>query len=203
MLTSPAVMGFGTGLSLIVAIGAQNAYVLRQGITRQHVWITVIICALSDAVLITAGIAGIGALIERAGWILTAARIAGALFLGVYALSALRRALVPNALSADQSAAGSSRPRIILTTLALTWLNPHVYLDTVLLLGSIGNSFGEDKWHFALGAVCASVLWFCALGVGARSLAKVFAKPKAWQVLDFGIFLFMAYFALRLLLPVL
>lgn len=201
MLISPALTGFGTGLSLIVAIGAQNAYILRQGITRQHVWVAVALCAISDALLIAAGIAGIGALIERAAWILPIARIGGAVFLASYAIFALRRALKPSFISAGQNPASSSLARVILTTLALTWLNPHVYLDTVLLLGSIGNSFGTDRWIFAMGAIGASLVWFSALGAASGMLSKVFSNPRAWQVLDLVICIFMCYLAIGLARP--
>ena len=201
MLATPALLGFGTGLSLIVAIGAQNAFILRQGITRQHVWVAIIICMLSDIALISAGIAGLGALIERAEWIMSAARIGGALFLALYALFALRRALSPTSMATKNSPSESSAWRVALTTLALTWLNPHVYVDTVLLLGSIGNSFAGARWQFGAGAIVASLVWFMALGVGSRYLARIFAKPRAWQLLDGFICLFMLYFAIRLILP--
>jgi len=194
-------LGFGTGLSLIVAIGAQNAFVIRQGITRQHVWITVLICALSDAVLILAGTVGLGILVERAEWILSLARLGGALFLTAYAMFALRRAISPATLVAAEPQKSPSATRVVLTTLALTWLNPHVYLDTVLLLGSISNSFGDERWKFAVGAILASVAWFSVLGAGAGYLARLFAKPRAWQVLDGFICLFMLYFAVKLVLP--
>lgn len=200
MLTSPALTGFATGLSLIVAIGAQNAHVLRQGITKQHVWICVAICAVSDAILIVAGIAGVGALIERAAWILPVASALGALFLAGYALFALRRAISPMQLAPTSAAKGSSAIHVAVTTIALTWFNPHVYLDTVLLLGSIGNSFGSDRWHFAVGAIAASLLWFSALGAASRRLSRLFSNPRAWRILDLLIFLFMAYLAIRLVL---
>lgn len=203
MIISPALTGFGTGLSLIVAIGAQNAHVLRQGITKQFVWTCVAICAISDAVLITAGIAGIGAAIERANWVLPAASMLGALFLAGYAVVALRRALSPTSLSTKQTSTTPSAKQVIATTLALTWLNPHVYLDTVILLGSIGNSFEADRWEFAAGAIAASVIWFCSLGAASRILSRLFANPRAWQVLDLLICVFMAYLAVRLVLPLL
>lgn len=203
MLFSPALTGFSTGLALIVAIGAQNAHVLRQGIRKQHVWLCVVICAASDAILIAAGIAGIGALIEKVDWILPASHAAGALFLSGYAFFALRRALAPTSMNATHNPAASSAFQVALSTLALTWLNPHVYLDTVLLLGSIGNSFGPQRWLFALGAITASIIWFSSLGRAAGYLSKIFAKPRAWQILDLFICAFMLYLAIQLALPLL
>ena len=176
--------GFGFGLSLIVAIGAQNAFVLRQGLRREHVLAVVLVCALSDAVLILLGIAGAGAVIESAPVVLTVVRYAGAAFLLVYGLLAARRALRPAALTADGPAVRTGLAATLGTVLALTWLNPHVYLDTVVLLGSIANTHGDDRWWFGLGAVLGSVIWFTALGYGARLLQPVFAKPAAWRVLD-------------------
>ena len=176
--------GLGFGLSLIVAIGAQNAFVLRQGLRREHVLAVVLVCALSDAVLILAGIAGAGAVIHAAPVVLTVVRYAGAAFLLVYGLFAARRALRPAALTADGPAVRTSLTATLGTVLALTWLNPHVYLDTVVLLGSIANTHGADRWWFGLGAMLGSVVWFTALGYGARLLQPVFARPAAWRVLD-------------------
>jgi len=176
--------GLGFGLSLIVAIGAQNAFVLRQGLRREHVLAVVLVCALSDAVLILAGIAGAGAVIHAAPVVLTVVRYAGAAFLLVYGLFAARRALRPAALTAAAPAVRTSLTATLGTVLALTWLNPHVYLDTVVLLGSIANTHGADRWWFGLGATLGSVVWFTALGYGARLLQPVFARPAAWRVLD-------------------
>lgn len=176
--------GLGLGLSLIVAIGAQNAFVLRQGLRREHVLIVVVICAVSDAILIAAGVGGLGALIQNAGWALIIVRIAGAAFLTWYGVKSAMRAAKPGVLSADEGGEGMTRAAAIATVLALTWLNPHVYLDTVLLLGSIGGTYGSDRWWFALGAALGSVLWFSALGFGSRALRPLFAKPIAWRVLD-------------------
>ncbi len=178
------VSGLGLGLSLIIAIGAQNAFVLRQGLRREHVLLVVAVCALSDAVLIVAGIAGLGALIEQADWLLVVIRIGGAAFLSWYGFSAARRALRPKTLDADEGGASITRLTALTTVLALTWLNPHVYLDTVVLLGSIGGTYGDYRWWFALGAVTGSILWFTALGFGSRALRPLFAKPVAWRVLD-------------------
>lgn len=190
--------GLVTGLSLIVAIGAQNAYVLRQGLARDHVGIVVAICALSDVVLIGAGVSGIGTIVERAPWALDVVRWLGVAFLAWYGVSTLLRARRAESLHAANGAAGGRRG-IAGRALALTWLNPHVYLDTVLLLGSIANHEGPTgRWWFALGACVASMLWFCGLGYGARLAGRVLASPRAWRVLDVLIGLTMLAIALKL-----
>ncbi|HEV7650922.1 MAG TPA: LysE/ArgO family amino acid transporter [Actinophytocola sp.] len=175
--------GFGTGLSLIVAIGAQNAFVLRQGIRRHAVPAVVAICAASDAVLIALGIAGVGSVVRARPAALTVVALAGGTFLVCYGVLALRRVLRPAALTAGGAPAVSTR-RAVLTCLTMTWLNPHVYLDTVLLVGSIAATHGALRWDFGLGAVFASVCWFAALGFGARLLSGFFARPSAWRLLD-------------------
>ncbi|MBO1756575.1 LysE/ArgO family amino acid transporter [Allobranchiibius sp. CTAmp26] len=181
MLTS-ALTGFATGLSLIVAIGAQNAYVLRQGLARDHVAVVVAICALSDAVLIAAGVGGVGALVSAHATVLTLLKFVGAAYLlgyGVRSLLAARHAtaLGPVVLSGARS--------VVTTTLALTFLNPHVYLDTVLMLGNIANQQGsQGRWWFAGGAALASVGWFCSIGYGAAASARWLVRPRTWQVLD-------------------
>jgi L-lysine exporter family protein LysE/ArgO len=197
---SPLLAGLGLGLSLIIAIGAQNAFVLRQGLRREHVVAIVAICAASDAVLIVLGIWGLGALIESADWLLVVVRIAGAAFLAWYGVRSAMRALRPGALDTDPAGARIPLRTAVLTVLALTWLNPHVYLDTVVLLGSIGATYGEQRWWFALGAVLGSVVWFTALGFGSRLLRPLFAKPVAWRVLDALIALVMLSLAVSLLL---
>ena len=179
-----AAAGLGTGLSLIVAIGAQNAYVLRQGIRREHVGPIVAICAASDAVLIAAGVGGLGALVRSMPTAVTAIAWIGAAFLVTYGVLAARRAWRQQDHLAAEGTGEKSLRTAVLTCLALTWLNPHFYLDTVLLLGTVGNSYGSAHWSFALGAVTGSVLWFSGLGFGARRLGKVLARPKAWRVLD-------------------
>ena len=177
--------GFGLGISLIVAIGAQNAFVLRQGIRAKHVLVVVAICALSDLVLIFLGISGIGLVIGRVPVALVVIRWLGAAFLVGYGLLAARRAFLGGRLEVDRDGNGSSLRSVVLTTLALTWLNPHVYLDTVLLLGSVANTHGDvGRWLFGAGAGVASIVWFTALGFGARLLAGVFARPLAWRILD-------------------
>ncbi|MPY48078.1 LysE/ArgO family amino acid transporter [Streptomyces acidicola] len=175
--------GFGTGLSLIVAIGAQNAFVLRQGIHRDAVLPVVAICALSDAVLIALGVAGVGALVVAWPAALTAVALLGGAFLLVYGVLAARRVLRPGALRPEPGSTGSRR-RAVLTCLALTWLNPHVYLDTVFLLGSVAAERGPLRWTFGLGAAAASLCWFAALGFGARLLSRFLSRPSAWRVLD-------------------
>ena len=175
--------GLGTGLSLIVVIGAQNAFVLRQGILRAYVPAIVLICALSDLVLIVAGVAGIGVVVRAFPLAIELVSIIGGVFLIGYGLMAARRVLRPARLAADNGGVGSLRAAV-LTGIALTWLNPHVYLDTVLLLGSVANSYGADRWAFGAGAALGSVLWFSGLGLGARLLRGLFARPIAWRVLD-------------------
>jgi len=179
----PLFAGFATSLTLIVAIGAQNAFVLRQGIRGEHIAVVVAICAVSDAVLITLGVAGAGAVIEGMPELADGVRIAGAAFLFGYAALAARRVWRPSALHASGEDAAGVRA-VALAALALTWLNPHVYLDTVVLLGSTSATFGERRWEFAAGAGVASLLWFAGLGYGARLLRPVFARPTAWRVLD-------------------
>ena len=200
MLTT-LLAGLGSGLSLIVAIGAQNAFVLRQGIRREHVGPVALLCALADALLIGAGVLGIGTLVERAPVVLDVVRWGGVAFLLGYAGLALRRAVRPEALRADGSRTAASLKAALTTAAALTFLNPHVYLDTVLLLGSIANQHGDDgRWVFALGAALASFGWFFGLGYGARRLAPVFARPGAWRLLDGLIALVMVLIALSLAL---
>jgi L-lysine exporter family protein LysE/ArgO len=200
MTVLPLLSGFTAGGSLIIAIGAQNAFVLRQGLRREHVLAIVAVCALSDVVLIALGVAGIGALVEAAPFALTIVTIAGALFLLAYAVFAARRAIRPKALAAG-TAEKTTLVAAVLTAVALTWLNPHVYLDTVLLLGSLAATHGpEGKWIFALGAALASIVWFTALGYGARLLSRVFARPVAWRILDAVIALVMLALAITLIL---
>lgn len=200
--------GLGLGLSLIIAIGAQNAYVLRQGIRRKHVLAVVVICAVSDAVLIFAGVAGLGFLIERMPWLIVIAQWLGAGFLLVYGVGAARRAIGGDdlGLTADSPKSGRGRTAlasVVFTVLALTWLNPHVYLDTVLMLGSIAATHGEERWAFAAGAISASLLWFTALGYGARYLGRWLNTPRAWRILDGAIAVIMIGLALSLVLQAL
>lgn len=190
--------GLGSAASLIVAIGAQNAFVLRQGLRREHVLPIVLICVISDALLIAAGVAGIGVLVKNAPIALEIVRWAGFAFLLGYAVFAARRALKPESLTASGAVAGSLAAAVG-TCLAITWLNPHVYLDTVLLLGSLSASHGDPgRWIFGAGAATASLLWFGLLGFGARFAAPVFAKPIAWRILDGGIAVLMVVLAILL-----
>lgn len=177
-----AFAGFFLGLSLILAIGSQNAFVLRQGLMRSHVLPVVAVCALSDAVLIAAGVMGTGALTGAVPWFETAMRWLGAAFLAWYGARTLRQAWRGGAALQAGGAAQSLRSAI-LTCLALTWLNPHVYLDTVVLIGAVSAQY-ENWMAFGLGAMLSSAVFFCALGFGARLLAPLFARPRAWQVLD-------------------
>lgn len=185
-MTSDLLAGFLSGAALIMAIGSQNSFVLRQGIRREHVLPIVLVCAGADALLIAAGVAGLGALIESTPMVLDLARYGGAIFLAVYGVAAGRRALQPHRLVVD-SAVGVSRATALATCLAFTFLNPHVYLDTVILLGALASArtgTGMGHWVFATGAIAASFAWFFALGFGARLLAPVFSKPIAWRYLD-------------------
>ncbi|WP_205583891.1 LysE family transporter [Neorhizobium sp. NCHU2750] len=198
-MLSAGLSGLALGGSLIVAIGAQNAFILRQGLLRRHVFILCLICALSDALLIAAGVGGMGALVSRSKLLILLVTLGGAVFLGSYAVLAFRRAARPAAM-ATASAQGLSLRAAIVTCLAFTFLNPHVYLDTVLLLGSLSAGFeGMERWAYGAGAASASFLWFFGLGYGARLLAPVFARPAAWRVLDGLIGLVMSALALGLL----
>ncbi|GAA2133552.1 LysE/ArgO family amino acid transporter [Nocardioides bigeumensis] len=196
-MTSSFVPGLLVGLSLIVAIGAQNAFVLRQGLRREHVGTVVAICALSDLVLILAGVAGIGTIVERAPAALEVVRWLGVAFLTTYGVLSLWRARSADALHAA-SAEPASRYSVALRAVALTWLNPHVYLDTVLLLGGVAATHGDGRWWFAAGASAGSLLWFAGLGYGARRLHRVLSSPRAWQVLEVLIGLTMLLIALNL-----
>jgi L-lysine exporter family protein LysE/ArgO len=197
----PLLAGFATTLTLIVAIGAQNAFVLRQGLRREHVLPVVLICSLSDALLISSGIAGLGALFGRSPLALEIAKYTGAAFLYAYAVVAAKRALRPGSINHADHTPAALRS-VLLTTLAFTYLNPHVYLDTVILLGSLANQRGTDgRWFYGLGAVTASFTWFFALGFFSRKLTPVFARPRAWQYLDTAIALLMTSLATWMLLP--
>ncbi|WP_313021488.1 LysE/ArgO family amino acid transporter [Mobilicoccus sp.] len=175
-------LGFLTGAALIVAIGAQNAYVLRQGLRREHVGVVIAICALSDVVLIASGVAGVGVVAGLHPRIIDLLTWVGAAYLVWFGLRSLWSARSSGALHAGEPRAAGS---VALTAVALTWLNPHVYLDTVLMLGSVANQYGpQGRWLFALGAVTASGVWFTGLGLGARALAPLLSHPRTWQVID-------------------
>ena len=213
------VAGLGLMYSLIIAVGAQNVFVLRQGLRREHVLPVVIICAASDAALVLVGTAGLGFLIAELPWLIVAARWLGGLSLVVYGVLAARRAwraegeaLVADAppASGSPSAAGgdtstATRTRlapVLIATLAFTFLNPNVYLDTVLLIGSIAATHGEARWLFAAGAILGSVTWFFALGFGARHLGRWLRTPRAWRVLDTVIAALLVLMGILLVLPV-
>jgi L-lysine exporter family protein LysE/ArgO len=249
---SSLLAGLGLGLSLIVAIGAQNLFVLRQGLRREHVFAVAAICALSDLALIVVGVSGVGAVLQAVPWLVEVIRWAGAAFLVGYGVLAARRALRPTgevlvaetasagpavepAADAASDAARDSRPpaaslrraqdgavtvvaargtvtappavrrttlaAAVLTCLALTWLNPHVYLDTVFLLGSVASTHGDGRWAFAVGAGTSSILWFFGLAYGARLLGGVLGSQRAWRVLDAVIAVVMVALGVSLVLP--
>jgi L-lysine exporter family protein LysE/ArgO len=179
-----AVSGFLVGLSLILAIGAQNAFVLRQGLRREHVGAVVLACGLSDAVLMTAGVLGFGALSEAMPWLGNAMRLGGAAFLMVYGALRFRAALRGGAALMPTDATAAPLGRVLATCLLLTWANPHVYLDTLVLVGALSAQYEPYSGYFGLGAVTASFTFFAALGFGARLLAPVFARPASWVVLE-------------------
>lgn len=193
-----ALPGLLAGLSLIIAIGAQNAFVLRLGLARNHVGVAVLICAASDALLIAAGIGGLGVVVRSVPIALQALKWIGIAYLLWYAIRSFRSAAHPEVLLPDDQQALGLRT-VIAMTLAFTFLNPHVYLDTVLLLGSIGNQYRPDQWWFALGASCASILWFATLGFGARAASRLMSRPITWRILDIMIGIVMVLIAVRLL----
>ena len=221
--------GLGLMFSLIIAVGAQNVYVLRQGLRREHVLPVVLICAASDAVLVLAGTAGLGYLVKTLPWLIVVARWAGAISLVVYGVLAARRAWgsggeallaepatdaasgagVASAGSPENGSGGTTTltrtaplAPVILATLAFTWLNPNVYLDTVLLIGGVAATHGDGRWLFAAGAILASVIWFFALGFGARHLGRWLRTPRAWRILDTAIAALLVVMGISLVLPV-
>jgi len=191
--------GFALSAGLIVAIGAQNMFVLRQGLKREHVWPIVLFCAAADASLIAAGVSGLGSVLAVVPGLSLALGLGGAAFLAWYGVSALRRAAGPTALIIDQQA-GVSLGAALAGTAAFTFLNPHVYIDTVMLMGAVGTSLPPlERTPFMVGAASASFAWFASLGFGARFLAPLFAKPAAWRVLDLAIGIMMLALAASLL----
>jgi L-lysine exporter family protein LysE/ArgO len=189
--------GLLTGFSLIIAIGAQNAFVIRQGLRREHVLLVVLICAISDAALILVGTGGLGRIIQGNQMALEIIRWFGVAYLTWFGLRSLRSAFKSQSLQVGevlQARAGD----VARSALALTFLNPHVYLDTVILLGSVANQFESDRWYFALGACLASVIWFTAIGFGARSASHFMSKPIFWKILDTVIALVMFTIAITL-----
>lgn len=198
-LIEPALAGFFLGASLIIAIGAQNAFVLKLGIVRKHVFVVALICALSDAVLIIAGVAGFGVIVKSAPGLITAVTYFGAAFLFVYGILAFRRAAQVQTLHTTANST-VSLSKAVVTVLGLTFLNPHVYLDTVVLLGGLSAAYvGLAKIAYGAGATIASFTWFFALGYGARLLAPVFEKPISWRILEFLIGVVMWSIAAKLL----
>lgn len=193
--------GVVTGFALIVAVGAQNAFVLRQGIRGERVVPVILVCMVSDVLAITVGVAGFGAVLERWPTVLPIAQIGGGLYLLAFGAQSAMRAWRPTGLSADEGSTMTVR-RAVLLTLALTWLNPHFYLDAILMLGTVANSFGDQRWWFCAGALTASAVWFPTLGFGARALRGVFARPSAWRVLDSGIAVVMGALGIGLLLQI-
>jgi L-lysine exporter family protein LysE/ArgO len=224
---SSLVAGLGLGFSLIIAIGAQNLFVLRQGLRRDHVVLVAAICAFSDAALIALGVSGVGLVLGAVPWLIDVVRWAGAAFLVGYGLLAARRAWRPSGHTLEtegaaapayarepgltapgETVAGSTVVRdtsralsVALTCLALTWLNPHVYLDTVFLLGTVANTHGDARWVFAAGAMAASIIWFFALALGARYLGRWLGTPRAWRILDAVIAVVMIGIGVSLVLP--
>jgi L-lysine exporter family protein LysE/ArgO len=175
--------GFFAGLGLIVAIGAQNAFVIRQGLSRQHVFVVVAICAIADATLIALGIAGLGAIIQGLPWLLEGVRWFGVAYLTWFGIKSVRSAFKNEAMDTSGTQTTSLK-KAVLAVLGFTFLNPHVYLDTVILLGSISNQFADDRWIFGFGAMTASIFWFSAIGFGARAASRFMSKPIFWRVLD-------------------
>jgi L-lysine exporter family protein LysE/ArgO len=178
-----SITGFFTGLSLIVAIGAQNAFVIRQGLARNQVLLVVAVCAVSDAVLIAAGVAGLGLAVSGLPWLLELIRWLGVAYLSWFGFKSFRAALNSQALQVSGASNLSARAALI-AVLGFTFLNPHVYIDTVLLLGSISAVFGDLRWAFGAGAMVASLAWFSLLGLGARSLAPLLKNPSVWRFID-------------------
>ena len=199
-ILSAAFSGFALGGSLIIAIGAQNAFVLRMGLMRQHVFMLCFICALCDALLIAVGVAGLGAFVDSNPGLLKIISIGGGLFLLTYAVFAIRRMLNPEAMNANNVEA-MPLSKAIGICLAFTFLNPHVYLDTVILVGALASAWlGQLRLIFALGAITASFVWFFSLGYGARLLIPLFEKPLAWRILDGLIAIVMAWLGISILM---
>lgn len=200
-MTSAFLPGFFLSLSLILAIGAQNAFVLRQGLRQEHVFAVCLVCAVSDAILIAAGVAGFGLASHALPWLEPVLRYGGALFLLAYAARSLRSALRNHGSLTPSGRQAAGLGATLTTCLAFTWLNPHVYLDTVVLLGSISSQYEGHKAAFALGAMAASFTFFFTLGFGARLLRPVFASEAAWRVLDVLVGIAMLAIALKLVWP--
>ena len=190
--------GFSLGLSLILAIGSQNAFVLKQGLKKRHVFIVCLVCALSDAILISLGVAGFGTVVKQFPTIEIVARYGGAVFLSIYALLSFKSAFTEShALEAEVETEGSLFKTVAIC-LAFTWLNPHVYLDTVILLGSVSTQYHPQQFQFALGAVIASFVFFFSLGYGAKFLSPIMKSPSSWRILDALVALIMFTIAIKI-----
>ncbi|NOH18523.1 LysE/ArgO family amino acid transporter [Vibrio cyclitrophicus] len=192
--------GFTLGLSLILAIGSQNAFVLKQGLKNQHVFAICLVCAISDALLISFGVTGFGAIVKQFPQIEQFARYGGAVFLGVYAFLSLRSSFTETHALVGVGDTKESLIKAMAMCLAFTWLNPHVYLDTVVLLGSISTQYQPNHMLFGAGAITGSFVFFFSLGYGARFLAPLFKNPRAWKVLEFVIGMIMASIAVSLVI---
>ncbi len=194
------ISAFLLGLSLILAIGAQNAFVLKQGLKKQYVFMISMICGLSDAILITLGVSGFGVIINKFPMVITFSKYGGFLFLTIYAIKSIYSSFKKSEAIDTNTDIKASRIKAALICLALTWLNPHVYLDTVILLGSVSTQFPDQKLQFSLGAISASFIFFFSLGYGSRFFTPLFKNPKSWKVLDFIIGIIMLSIAIKLLL---
>ncbi len=193
--------GLGLGFSLILAIGSQNAFVLKQGLLRSHVFAICLFCAVSDAILISAGVAGFGAVTAKFPQLVMVAKYAGAMFLLMYGLKSLYASVTVSHAMTTSDVHIRSLKKVLLLCFAFTWLNPHVYLDTLVLVGMVSTG-ATNKAIFALGAVSASFIFFFSLGYGARLLSPIFAKPKAWNILDALIGILLVGLAINLVLGV-
>ncbi len=180
------ISGIVTGFSLIIAIGAQNAFLIRQGLTRKYSGMVIVIASVGDAVLISLGTLGLGALVTHVPVFLEVIRWVGVAYLTWFAVGALRKAFASEQLAVTLGESGS-RKKVALTLLALTFLNPHVYIDTVLLLGSISSQFGDNRWWFAIGAITANTIWFTGTVLASRAAAKLMSRPIFWRILDLSI----------------
>ncbi|USD37403.1 MULTISPECIES: LysE/ArgO family amino acid transporter [Ferrimonas] len=198
-MVSAYINGLGVGAGLIMAIGAQGAFVLSQALKRQYHLMVALVCTLLDVILIGLGVAGVGALITDTPELLAVAQYGGAAFLLWFGLCSLRRAIAGQG-GMQASEAIASRRKVLITTLAVTLLNPHVYLDALVLLGSIGAQFGDARWSFYAGTVTASLLWFLGLSLGAARLAPVLSTPKVWRAIDLLVWALMWGIAVKLLL---
>lgn len=199
-LLTPVLIGLGTSLSLIVAIGAQNAYILKQGIIGRFIWPIALFCIVSDALLIGLGVLGMGTLVDSAAWALKVLQWGGGIFLATYGLFAIRRALRPSALTVTNDGSGpQTLTKALLLAAAMTYLNPHTYLDTFVLIGGLATQQGDNRWLFYTGALTGSTIWFTLLASCSRFLRPVFASTTAWRILDAGIALLMFFLAYKVI----